>query len=164
MKRKSCIRIDLNNTIHCDNLLKILNYYMEDNIGMGKPMPELLKPKIIEGLRNHAGYIGFFGCIDGQYAALANCNINFSTWQAMPLINIHDFVVSPDFRGTGMGIFLLKEIEEYAISNGFCRINLEVSHENLKAQKLYIKAGFKECNPPNYFWEKDLMDSNISSH
>lgn len=154
MNQKRCIRIDLNNPNHCDNLLKILNYYMEDKIGMGKPMSGALKPKIIEGLRDHPGYIGFFACIGDEFAALANCNINFSTWQAMPLINIHDFVVSPDFRGQGIGIFLLEEIEKYARQNGFCRINLEVSHENLNAQKLYKKAGFKECNPPNYFWEK----------
>ena len=66
---------------------------MEDKIGMGKPMSGALKPKIIEGLRGHPGYIGFFACIGEEFAALANCNINFSTWQAMPLINIHDFVV-----------------------------------------------------------------------
>ena len=154
MKQKKFVQIDLNNKTHCENLLRILDYYMKDGIGMGKPMPEALKPQIIDGLKNHVGYLGFFACVGDEFAALANCNINFSTWQARPLINIHDFVVSPGFRGQGTGLYLLEEIENYARQNGFCRINLEVSHENVKAQKLYLKAGYRECSPPNYFWEK----------
>jgi len=51
---------------------------------------------------------------------------------------------------------LLEKIAEYAGQKGYCRINLEVSHDNYKAQNLYKKAGYKECEPPNYFWEKRL--------
>ena len=148
------VKIDLNKTDHCSNLLKLLNDYMEDEIGMGKPMPETLQPQIIDGLKKHPAFCGFFACVEGEYAALANCNINFSSWQAMPLLNIHDFVVSPAFRGKGVGLFLLNKIDEFALREGFCRINLEVRHDNLKAQKLYQKAGFSECDPLNLFWEK----------
>jgi ribosomal protein S18 acetylase RimI-like enzyme len=156
MEQKEFIKIDLNNSEHCQNLLKLLNDYMEDEIGLGKSMPKTLGPQITNGLKNHPAFIGFFAIINGDYAALANCNINFSSWQAMPLINIHDFVVSPAFRGKGVGLFLLNKIEEYALREGYCRINLEVRHDNLRAQKLYRKAGFDECDPPNFFWEKRL--------
>ena len=156
MGQKEFVKIDLHNDEHCSNLLKLLNDYMEDEIGLGKPMPETLGPRIIHGLKKHAAFCGFFVCVDGEYAALANCNINFSTWQALPLLNIHDFVVSPAFRGKGTGLFLLNKIEAFASKEGFCRINLEVRHDNLMAQKLYRKAGFIECDPPNLFWEKRL--------
>ena len=99
------VKIDLNNKGHCANLLKLLNDYMEDEIGLGKPMSETLGPRIIGGLKKHPAFCGFFAFVDGEYAALAICNINFSTWQAMPLLNIHDFVVSPAFRGTGAGSY-----------------------------------------------------------
>ena len=156
MKEKRIIQVDLNEEKHCSALLQLLNDYMMDEMGIGEEMPEGLGPKIIEGLKKHPAYIGFFVCIENDFAALANCNINFSTWKASPLINIHDFIVSPNFRKQGVGLFLLNEIANYASKKGYCRINLEVRHDNFKARNLYKKAGFTECNPPNYFWEKVL--------
>lgn len=156
MEEKRFIRVDLENEIHCSNLLMLLDDYMRDEMGTQEPMPEGLGAKIIDGLRSHSGYLGFFACVGDDFAALANCNLNFSTWQAKPLINIHDFIVSSAFRNRGLGLYLLHEIERYAAQKGYCRINLEVRHDNLKAQKLYLKAGYSECSPPNYFWEKRL--------
>lgn len=156
MARKEFVQVDLNNEVHCEHLLRLVNDYMADGIGLGEPMPDHLGPKIIEGLKKHLGYVGFFVQVGDDFAALANCNLNFSTWKAKPLINIHDFIVSPDFRKQGVGLFLLDKIADYASKEGYCRINLEVSHDNYKAQNLYKKAGFKECEPPNYFWEKRL--------
>lgn len=154
MDKAELVKVDLNNGEHQEALLQLLNDYMKDEIGMGKPMPENLGPKIIEGLKKHPAYQGFFARVDDDYAALANCNLNFSTWEAKPLINIHDFIVSTRHRKKGVGRFLLAQIEKYAVANGYCRINLEVRHDNFKAQNLYRKAGFSECSPKNFFWEK----------
>jgi ribosomal protein S18 acetylase RimI-like enzyme len=153
---KQLVKVDLDNKIHCAHLLELLNDYMMDEMGIGEAMPEGLGPKIIGGLKKHSTYLGFFVCIENEFAALANCYVNYSTWQAKTLLNIHDFIVSPHFRKQGVGLFLLNKIGEYATENGFCRINLEVRHDNFKAQSLYKKAGFTECNPPNHFWEKRL--------
>lgn len=147
------VQVDLNNEKHCEAVVSLLNDYMLDEMGIGEAMPEGLGQKIIYGLKKHPGYMGFLVRIDNRFAALANCNLNFSTWKASPLINIHDFIVSPHFRKIGVGLFLLKAIEDFARDNGYCRINLEVRHDNFKAQNLYKKAGFKECEPNNYFWE-----------
>ncbi|WP_423129929.1 GNAT family N-acetyltransferase [Gaoshiqia sp. Z1-71] len=152
----SLIRIDLNEEEHCRQLIRLLGLYMQDEMGNGAPMPEELAPQLINGLKQHAGYLGFLALADGQYAALANCNKNFSTFKARPLINIHDFIVDPAFRGQGVGRFLLDAIAGYGRQNGYCRINLEVRHDNLKAQKLYRKAGYHECGEPVFFWEKNL--------
>ncbi|MFV0592356.1 MAG: GNAT family N-acetyltransferase [Draconibacterium sp.] len=147
------VQVDLHNTVHSNAVISLINDYMLDEMGIGEMMPNGLGPKIIEGLKKHVAYVGFLVEIDGEFAALANCNLNFSTWKAKPLINIHDFIVSPHFRKRGVGLFLLKAIEDYAKGNGYCRINLEVRHDNYKAQNLYKKAGFQECDPNNYFWE-----------
>jgi len=148
------IQIDLLNQEHADALIMLLDCYMQDPMGSEAPMPEGLAPKIIEGLKNYPGYLGFLVKAESRYVALANCNKNFSTFKAKPLINIHDFVVHPDFRGKGAGRFLLDEIAAYGEKNGYCRVNLEVRHDNESAKKLYLKAGFDECKPPMHFWER----------
>ena len=148
------VQINLAKEEHRAALLLLLDQYMLDPMGNNAPMSAELGPKIIGGLKDYPSYLGFFVIVDGQYAALANCNKNFSTFKARPLINIHDFIVHPDFRGRGIGKFLLDEIVCYGEKNGYCRVNLEVRCDNLMAQKLYRKAGFVECNPPMYFWER----------
>ena len=150
------LEVDLNNDEHARQLIYLLDVYMQDDMGGAVPMPDEMAPKILNGLRNYPGYLGFFALVDGQYAALANCNKNYSTFKAQPLINIHDFVVHPDFRGKSVGRFLLDSIAGYGKKNGYCRVNLEVRNDNGKAQKLYKKAGYSECDPPMYFWEKNL--------
>lgn len=152
--KKKLVQVDLENPNHCKQLLHLLNDYMEDEMGISQSLPESLGPKIIAGLKKHPGYIGFFVCIENNYAALANCNLNFSTWAAKPLINIHDFVVSPKYRKQGVGKFLMNGIEDFATTKGYCKINLEVRNDNVKAQALYKKMGFVECEPPMYFWQK----------
>lgn len=157
MHEKKIIKVNLENKEHCEKIISLLNDYMRDEMGMGSPMSEALPQKIIEGLKKHSAYLGFFVLIGNEYAALANCNLNFSTWQAKPLINIHDFIVSPKFRQQGIGVFLLSEIEDYARHKGCCKVNLEVRNDNIKAQGLYEKAGFSDCLPPMYFWQKLIL-------
>ena len=150
------IQVNLADKRHCDAVIDLLNHYMLDEMGIGEAMPQGLDTTILEGLKKHQAYLGFLVEVDNRFAALANCNLNFSTWKAKPLINIHDLIVSPDFRKMGVGLFLLKGIENYAKEKGYCRINLEVRQDNYKAQNLYKKAGFKECDPNNYFWENRI--------
>ncbi|WP_159517611.1 GNAT family N-acetyltransferase [Sunxiuqinia indica] len=150
----SFVIVDLSKELHQKQLIRLLDSYMRDEMGNNAPMPEELAPKILDGLKNYSGYLGFFALIDGEFVALANCNQNFSTFKAKPLINIHDFVVHPDCRGKGVGKFLLDAIADYGKDNGFCRVNLEVRHDNEKAQRLYQKVGFNECQPPMYFLER----------
>lgn len=150
------VHIDLNNDEHCRQLIRLLDVYMQDEMGNGAPMKKDLAPKILDGLRKHESFLGFFVLVDGYFAALANCNKNFSTFRAKPLINIHDFVVHPDYRGKGVGQFLLDSIYEFGRQNGYCKINLEVREDNHKAQQLYEKAGYEDCKPRMHFWEKVL--------
>jgi len=152
----SILKVDLQDSIHVSQVIKLLNDYMNDPMGNNRPMEKSLAPKIISGLKAHSGFLGFFVMAGDQYAGLANCNINFSTFQAKPLINIHDFIVAPEFRNIGAGHFLLSGIINYALQNNFCRVNLEVREDNLVAKSLYKKLGFSDCVPKMMFWEKKL--------
>lgn len=147
-------KVDLSKPLHCKQLLLLLNEYMEDEMGAGKPMNPGLSEEIIEGLQKYPSYIGFFIREGDEFLGLANCNSMFSTFQAAPLLNIHDFIIRKKSRKLGAGQFLLEGITGFAKQEGFCRVNLEVRYDNIKAMNLYRKTGFGECNPPMYFWEK----------
>jgi hypothetical protein len=68
----SIIQVDLQNPVHCDQLIKLLNDYMNDHMGNNRPMPKELGPQIISGLKEHSGFLGFFVLADEQFAGLAN--------------------------------------------------------------------------------------------
>ena len=152
----SILNVNLQNPDHCNHFIKLLNDYMNDPMGNNRSMRKELAPRIISGLKKHTGFLGFFVMADDQFAGLANCNVNFSTFQAKPLINIHDLIVAPEFRGIGVGQFMLNGVISYASQNGYCRINLEVREDNISAKSLYKKLGFDDCVPKMMFWEKKL--------
>lgn len=152
----SILQVDLHDKGHCQQLIKLLNDYMSDPMGNIAPMEEGLAPRIIAGLQDYPGYLGFFVLAGDQFAGLANCNRNFSTFKAKPLLNIHDFIVAPEFRSLGAGHFLMSGILDFASQSGFCRVNLEVREDNHAAKSLYQKLGFSECEPSMFFWEKIL--------
>ena len=150
------LHVDLQNELHCTQLIKLLNDYMSDPMGNNAPMDEGLAPKIIAGLQAYQSYRGLFVLYGDQCAGLANCNQNFSSFKAKPILNIHDFIVAPEFRNIGAGRFLMNGILNYASQNGYCRLNLEVREDNHAAKSLYQKLGFSECEPRMHFWEKNL--------
>lgn len=57
---------------------------------------------------------------------------------------IDSLAVSEDERGKGIGSKLLGSVIEYARSNGFDRIRLEVVETNHNARRLYERIGFTE--------------------
>jgi ribosomal protein S18 acetylase RimI-like enzyme len=86
-----------------------------------------------------------------------------STFRAMPLLNIHDCAVRPEYRRHGLGGRLLASGVEAARSRGCCKIMLEVRADNPAARALYERAGFgagrSGDEPVQYlFLEKQLGD------
>jgi len=144
---------DIHNEEHKQAMLSQLDFYMQDPMaGQGK-MPQKLAIEIIDGLTNQPNYLFFLAKCNGEYVGVANCFINFSTFKARQLVNIHDFSISPLYREKGIGDALMKKIIAYSKEKGYCKITLEVRNDNIKAQNLYKKAGFAECVPPMHFWE-----------
>jgi ribosomal protein S18 acetylase RimI-like enzyme len=147
---------DIQDEEHVKAMLGQLNLYMQDPMGGQGKLSSELASTIAEKLKVQLNYLFFLAKFNGEYAGVANCFIGFSTFQAKQLINIHDFAVSPKYRRKGIGDALMKAIVDYSKQNDMCKITLEVRRDNIQAQKLYQKAGFVECNPPMYFWEKLL--------
>jgi ribosomal protein S18 acetylase RimI-like enzyme len=77
--------------------------------------------------------------------ALATCFRGFSTFRALPLINISDLAVLPDYRGRGIGKQLLTAVEDKARTLGCCKVTLEVQENNTRARNVYERSGFEQA-------------------
>lgn len=145
---------DINKKTDQQHMLKMLELYMHDPMGGGQTLDEDLAMRNIEGLKNQSNYLFFLAMCNGEVAGIANCFINFSTFKAKQLINIHDFAVDPKYRRKGIGKAMMNTIVAYCQKKDLCKITLEVRNDNPNAQSLYTQIGFLECDPPMHFWEK----------
>jgi ribosomal protein S18 acetylase RimI-like enzyme len=147
---------DIQNTEHRQAMLAQLDLYMQDPMAGHGKMSDTLAVKLVEGLLAQPNYLFFLAKCNGEYAGVANCFVNFSTFKAKKLVNIHDFSVSPLFRKRGIGVAMMEKIIDFAREQGYAKVNLEVRHDNINAQQLYKKMRFIECDPPMYFWEREV--------
>ena len=154
MEKIEVIIGDIFNEEHQKAMISLLDDYMQDPMGGVGPISDELAYRVVEGLKLQTNYLFFLAISNGEYAGLANCYINFSTFKAKQYINIHDFTVSSLFRKKGIGKKLMEAVVAYAETKGFSKVNLEVRHDNSAAQALYKSTGFADGNPPMYFWER----------
>jgi ribosomal protein S18 acetylase RimI-like enzyme len=56
---------------------------------------------------------------------------------------LYSFRIRPPYRGAGLGTRILKIIEDDLFQRGFSILTLNVAKDNLLAQKLYVRNGFK---------------------
>ena len=141
---------------HQDALIKLLNLYIQDPMGGGDVIDDQKKEIVIEGLKNHPASFIFFAKLGDEFAGLAICFLGYSTFLGANLINIHDFIVHPQFRKKGIGKKILFAIEKKAKELNCGKITLEVRKDNEKAMNLYKDTGFSDVNPPMHFWVKYL--------
>jgi ribosomal protein S18 acetylase RimI-like enzyme len=147
---------DFSNPFHCETLANLMNAYITDPMGGGRPYSPEQREKLIEGLKNHPSSLVLFIAAGEKIIGLTNCFVNFATFSLKPFINIHDVIVLQEFRGTGAGRRLMEGVIEHARKIGCSKITLEVREDNEPAQNLYKSLNFKECEPVHFFWTKYL--------
>lgn len=150
------IECDFNNPLHREKVVELIDAYMQDPMGGGRPMPEQNKQPLIEGLSSHPGAFVLFAKEDDSFIGVTTCFVNFSTFNAKPYINVHDIAVLPGYRGTGTGRKLLRKVIEIGEKRGYCKVTLEVRNDNLNARGLYRSLGFDDCEPVMHYWERKL--------
>lgn len=138
----SVIEADLDREDHQRAVLDMISAYALDPMGAGKPIPNDTREKLIEGLRGHPTTLVFLAYDGDDPVGIAVCFRGFSTFQAKPLINIHDLSVIPTHRGRGIGRKLLDAVERKAQDTGCCKLTLEVVEHNHRARGVYETAGF----------------------
>jgi len=152
---------DLSRTDHQDALVTMLDAYMRDPMEGGEPPSERVKRDLVPGLRSHPACYVFLAYRDDMPVGFSICFLGFSTFNARPLINIHDIFVDSSVRGRGIGAMLLERIEAKARAMNCCGLTLEVREDNRVARGLYRKVGFDrvvvgEQRVPMEFWRKPL--------
>lgn len=66
------------------------------------------------------------------------------TYRTSHIAYLGGIAIDPSFSGKGYGTLLLQEILTFARSGGFIRVELSVADINIRAIRLYEKAGFKK--------------------
>lgn len=155
------LQADLNNAKHSADFLDLLNQYACDIVGGGKDLSDFVKANLVQELRKRPNVYIILAYDEDRAVGLAVCFEGFSTFYAKPLMNIHDFVVSENYRGKGIAKLLLEKTEEIAASRGCCKITLEVLEGNVRAQKIYRDFGFAGYELDDkmgkaLFWEKKI--------
>lgn len=152
---------DLADSEHCAALIDMMDLYMRDPMEGGEPASEQVKRDLIPGLRAHPACYIFLAYRGRSPIGFTICFLGFSTFQARPLINIHDIFVKSELRGHGIGRLLLDRIEAQARSINCARLTLEVREDNHPARALYRRVGFCRAEVgservPMEFWRKEL--------
>lgn len=139
------VEADLSRIDHQSAVLALTHAYALDDMGNGGPLPADVMARLIEGLKRHPTTMIFLAYAAGQPIGIATCFRGFSTFQARPLVNIHDLAVVPEHRGRGVGFALLSAVERRAGELGCCKITLEVQENNQHARRAYERVGFAQA-------------------
>ena len=146
---------------HGAALLRLLDAYARDPMGGGEGLSATARDHLVERLAARADALTVLARCGERYAGLANCFEGFSTFACRPLLNVHDLVVLPEFRGRGLSLRILEEVERIARARDCCKLTLEVLEGNEVARSAYRQFGFSgyELDPrlgSALFWEKKL--------
>ncbi len=152
---------DLSIPTHGLAVVQLMDEYARDPMGGGTGLSEYVKANLIAELTQRPAVHALLAWQADAAVGLIVCIEGFSTFACRPLLNIHDVIVSHQHRGQGIAKLLLQKAEELAITQGCCKITLEVLAGNKIAQAAYKSAGFGgyELNPTMgkaLFWEKKL--------
>ena len=122
--------------------LALLDAYARDPMGGGAGLSDYAKANLVRRLQDLPSFHGAQAYRDETPVGLINCFTGFSTFAAQPLLNIHDVVVLPEWRGQGIARLLLDWAAARAGELGCCKLTLEVLSNNTAAMASYQRAGF----------------------
>jgi len=134
--------VDLHDLALAERWLDLLDHYAQDPMGGGDGLSDYAKLNLVASIRKVPGYHGAMAWHAGEAIGLINCFAGFSTFAALPLLNIHDIVVRREHRSRGVGQALLAWAEGRARELGCCKLTLEVLSNNQRAMASYERAGF----------------------
>lgn len=160
---------DYENPTHRKAIISLLDAYARDPMGGGIPLRDEVKQALIPALASQPGALSILAFDGSLPVGLINCFQTLSTFQARPLLNIHDVTVEKHYRGQGISADMLDKVEEVARQRGCCKLTLEVLEGNRIARNAYSKVGFHSYTlDPGMgqalFWEKKLYQSDTQAY
>lgn len=155
------ILADYHSPKHAADMVLLMDAYARQSIIHGEPLADEIKAKLAKALSEVPGAFSVLCYVDDTPAGLINCFQVFSTFKCKPLVNVHDVMVSADFRGRGLTRSMMEQVEAVARERDCCKLTLEVMEHNVPARRAYAALGFENfAADPEYgvaqFWEKVL--------
>lgn len=135
--------LDLAQPTHLDALLDLLDLYSRGPTGKGEGLSDQVRRDLPSQLAEMGHYRGWLAWEQALPVGLLNGFIGLSTFRAQRLFNIHDLCVRPTYERQGIGSRLLAAAEDWARSQHFCKLTLEVLEHHHPAVGAYEKAGFR---------------------
>ncbi|MEO8315292.1 MAG: GNAT family N-acetyltransferase [Pseudomonadota bacterium] len=142
-------RASLDDVADADAIVSLLNAYAMDPRGGGQPLSDAVRARLAEGLRQTPAARVWLAFDGPDAVGVCVGFVGYSTFEALPLLNIHDLAVLPGQRGRGTGRALLAAAEALALAEGCCKLTLEVQEDNAPARQLYERFGFKDVRYGN---------------
>lgn len=130
---------------HARALVNLLDAYARDPMGGGSGLSDFARDHLVSSLAERPqcfSVLAFAGADDATPVGLVNCVEGFSSFACRPLVNVHDVVVLPDYRGQRIAEKMLSLVDLLARQRGACKLTLEVLSGNVGATKLYHRVGF----------------------
>ena len=138
--------VDLGDDRQAADLVAMIAAYAQDPMGGGAPLPPATLERLLDGLRRHPTTLAWLAYHGDEPVGVAVAFVGFSTFAALPLVNVHDLAVVPRARGLGIGRMLLGAVEQRAAELGCCKVTLEVLDGNTPARTLYERLGFRQVS------------------
>ena len=137
------IEANLENKKHQTDIIAMTLAYALDEMGNNSILPNDVLLRLIPGLKTMPTTNIFLAYINENPVGIATCFVGFSTFNARPLLNIHDFAVLPEYRKMGISRLLMEAVEDKARKLGCCKLTLEVNDQNSRGKHVYRAAGFE---------------------
>lgn len=125
-------------------IVSLIDAYARDPMGGSQGLSDVARATLIAGLQQHPTTVIFLAWDGDTPVGIAVCFVGFSTFQARPLLNIHDLAVLPTHRRQGIGRLLLEHVAAKARTLNCGKLTLEVRDDNHTAQQLYHAVGFTQ--------------------
>ena len=139
------VEADLTRAEHQRAIVEMTAAYALDPMGNNGPLADDVLARLIPGLQSLPTTVVFLAYAGSEPVGIATCFRGFSTYAGKPLINIHDLGVLATHRGQGVGLQLLRTVEQKARDLGCSCITLEVLERNDRARQTYEKFGFAQA-------------------
>lgn len=158
---KNIVIANIENPAHGAAIIELLDTYARDPMGGGVSLPEYTRQNLLSSLASRTDVLVLLAFNLDKAVGMIIGFEGFSTFACKPLLNIHDVIVHPDYRGQNLAGEMMAVIENIARDRGYCKLTLEVLQGNVAAQKSYRKSGFEpyQLDPSMghaLFWHKVL--------
>jgi GNAT superfamily N-acetyltransferase len=124
----------------------LMTHSSMDPMGGGEPLPN----EVLSNLRNTLATIPNGSIIliydEQSSVALATALQGFSTFKCQLLLNIHDVIVLPEYRGCGLAKRLVAELESLAVHRGCCKLTPQYCRVIMLLRRCASAAALRPMN------------------